>query len=500
MDIKRVKEELKHSLMAYLAKDEFGDYKIPAVRQRPVFLIGPPGIGKTAIMEQIAREMSIGLVSYTITHHTRQSAMGLPIIEKKWFGGQEFSVTAYTMSEILAAVYERIEEYGQKEGILFLDEMNCVSETLAPMMLQFLQCKTFGNQKLPEGWVIVTAGNPPEYNKSVRDFDIATLDRVKKIEVEQNYEVWREYAASKNLHPAILSYLDIKKEYFYVIETTVDGKQFVTARGWEDLSAIMYEYESMGIPIEESIVVQYLQHPAIAKDFSNYVMLFHKYQKEYQVEEILNGQFTEDVITLAKEGKFDERLSVLGLLLAKLREGFYEVYIQDSYVTRLYEYMKKLKIKSDCETVSMSVELGKMAEDQTLVLLKQKEGKQLDKDGLLIQNKVIKALEGIQKFLLETEDSFEAVKKGFAQHVQRREKCVENSGKQLKNAFGFILSAFGEGQELVIFLTELTSGFYSMQFISENGSDEYYQYNKSLLFREKEQELLREIEEAKTFF
>ena len=82
------------------------------------------------------------------------------------------------MSEIIASVYRRIRDSGQREGILFIDEINCVSETLAPTMLQFLQCKTFGNQKIPEGWVIVAAGNPPEYNKSVRDFDMVTLDPV----------------------------------------------------------------------------------------------------------------------------------------------------------------------------------------------------------------------------------------------------------------------------------------------------------------------------------
>src|SRR5699024_11250658 len=73
------------------------------------------------------------------------------------------------MSEIIASVYDKMEATGIREGILFIDEINCVSETLAPAMLQFLQCKTFGNQQVPSGWIIVAAGNPPEYNKSVRE-------------------------------------------------------------------------------------------------------------------------------------------------------------------------------------------------------------------------------------------------------------------------------------------------------------------------------------------
>ena len=195
---------------AYLKKDEAGDYEIPEIRQRPVLLMGPPGIGKTQIMEQIARELGVGLVAYTITHHTRQSAIGLPFIREKEYSGQTYSVTEYTMSEIIASVYEKIEQTGNKEGILFIDEINCVSETLAPAMLQFLQCKTFGNHEIPKGWVIVAAGNPPEYNKSVRDFDVVTLDRVKKITVEPDYRVWKEYAFKENIHPAILSYLELR--------------------------------------------------------------------------------------------------------------------------------------------------------------------------------------------------------------------------------------------------------------------------------------------------
>ena len=117
MDIKRAKKEIKDSIEAYLAKDEFGDYMIPQIRQRPILLMGPPGIGKTQVMEQVAKECKVALVAYTITHHTRQSAVGLPFIEKKVYSGKEYSVTEYTMSEIIASIYDKMEETGLKEGI-----------------------------------------------------------------------------------------------------------------------------------------------------------------------------------------------------------------------------------------------------------------------------------------------------------------------------------------------------------------------------------------------
>ena len=219
MNIRQAKKYIENTVKLYLKKDEFGEYRIPTVRQRPIFLLGAPGIGKTAIMEQIAQEMGIALVSYSMTHHTRQSALGLPFIADKNYGGAACRVSEYTMSEIIASVYDTMESGGIREGILFLDEINCVSETLAPAILQFLQYKTFGRHRVPGGWVIVTAGNPPEYNRSVREFDVATLDRLKVMEVEPDYGVWKMYASEKRIHHAVISYLDLKKEHFFRIET-----------------------------------------------------------------------------------------------------------------------------------------------------------------------------------------------------------------------------------------------------------------------------------------
>ena len=102
MNIQEGKEEIKRTLRAYIhreAKRGEAQIQIPLEKQRPVLLIGPPGIGKTAIMAQIAEEEQIGFVSYTMTHHTRQSAIGLPVLKEKEYGGKWYSVTEYTMSE-----------------------------------------------------------------------------------------------------------------------------------------------------------------------------------------------------------------------------------------------------------------------------------------------------------------------------------------------------------------------------------------------------------------
>lgn len=490
MNIKRAKQEIKDSIEAYLKKDSYGEYEIPAIRQRPILLMGPPGIGKTQIMEQIARECQIGLVSYTITHHTRQSAIGLPFIREKEYGGKTYSVTEYTMSEILATVYEKIEKTGNQEGILFIDEINCVSETLAPTMLQFLQNKMFGNQKVPEGWMIVAAGNPPEYNKSVREFDVVTLDRMKKIDVEADYEVWKEYAYQAGIHPAILAYLEIKKEYFYRMETTVDGKAFVTARGWEDLSQLIGVYEKLDKKIDREVVFQYLQHLKIAKDFANYYELYKKYKEDYKIEGILKGQFSQETIGKLKFAAFDEKLSVVGLLNGKLSEMFQTCWKKDAFVTELFEWLKQMKTGKNLEQI---------IEHARDVLEQKKQKEKLGKQEEHTLLDVISCLESYQVMVkqehIDAEGEFDRVRLEFGKETKEREELIEQTQQALNYAFEFMEQAFGESQEMVVFVTELNINYFSVWFLQENECEKYYQYNRGLLFDEQQQSILSELDD-----
>lgn len=500
MNIKQAKEDIKNAVSAYLTKDQFGNYVIPVERQRPVFLMGAPGIGKTAIMEQIAQELQIGLISYSMTHHTRQSALGLPFIVKKNYGGEEYSVSEYTMSEIIASIYDLMEVTGLKEGILFLDEINCVSETLAPSMLQFLQYKTFGRHSVPGGWIVVTAGNPPEYNNSVREFDIVTWDRLKRIDVEADYEVWKEYAYARGIHPAVTTYLDIKKDDFYRIETTVDGKSFVTARGWSDLSDMVKLYEQKEIAVTEQLVVQYLQNKKIAKNFAVYFDLFRKYRSDYQVDKILAGKAGKEITARAKAAKFDERLSLLGLLVDALVGALREVTAQEGAVMELVNCLRLMRADFVVENNFLEVVSRQIEAEKNAVTVGKKAGN-LSADREYILNLTIAALGEqleltAQKAPASGDAAFKLLKSDFDKRKKALTKLVTRTDSDLTNTFRFCEEAFEAGsQELLILVTELTANSYAAHYIGKYGCQEYFKHNKDMLFTERKKDILAEIDE-----
>ena len=502
MNILRAKKEIINTVKAYLAKDADGTYLIPSFHQRPILLMGPPGIGKTAIMEQAASECGIALVSYTITHHTRQSAIGLPFLTKRNYGGIEHTITEYTMSEIIASVYDKMEQTGLQEGILFIDEINCVSETLAPTMLQFLQRKTFGSHAVPQGWVIVAAGNPPEYNKSVRDFDVVTLDRLKRIDVEENYDVWKKYAYRRQLHAAILSYLDIKKQHFYTFETTVDGQAFVTARGWEDLSQFLLASEQLGLPVDESVIGEYVQHPRIARDFAAYYDLFQKYQSDYHVDEMLSGNLPASALERLQGAPFDERLSVIGLLIGRLTEQFSAAYYTDLSITRLFDSLKA--IKRAMERESLSTLLSEEANRIRTELAARQKAAAVDRREASALLYAAQKLEEYQNQLSaqairDPEAGFAAISDGFQASVQAMDAQADTAAGMLEAAFAFLETAFGKSQEMVVFVTELNTNFFCTWFIGQNGSEAYTRNNKELMIGKQRQELIGDIGKIKSF-
>lgn len=530
MNIQEAKTEVIHTIRAYMARDERGEYKIPRLRQRPVLLMGPPGIGKTAIVEQAAQECGVGLVSYTITHHTRQSAVGLPMVEHKIYDGREVTVTEYTMSEIIASVYECMKNTGCREGILFIDEVNCVSETLAPTMLQFLQGKTFGNHRVPRGWVIVAAGNPQEYNKSVREFDIVTLDRVKKIDVDVDYPAWKAYAADREIHGAIRSYLERKSQYFYRVEQTPGVKEFVTARGWEDLSVILCQYEEMGVEVGEGLIRQYLQCTEISGDFASYYRFYQRCRKKYKekLEEILDSAMepadqteasqrevnqaeasranASQTVEMLRGCPLDEQLTIANLLISQILNHTAEWRKSNQLTARIEEvgqlYKSRMKgngRRGSDENQTFYPQTEEFFRSRAHALEIKEETETISEEEAGLERLTDRELKEIFAQIRENDVySWEEAEPQFFEKIQERKAALEYEARrcvqEMNGILGWLKKVFGKGTAFLMAMETFTSNSGCMKLIREYGCPVYEENCGELMTLDRERRLRRKVE------
>lgn len=500
MNIKQATEQVEGAIRAYLSRDEHGILRIPFEMQRPLILMGPPGIGKTAIVAQIAERLGINFVSYSITHHTRQSALGLPYIDDDEFGGRSYKVSRYTMSEIIAATHDAIEESGITEGVLFLDEVNCASETLAPAMLQFLQYKTFGQHRLPQGWIIVCAGNPPEYNRAARDFDPAMMDRMKKIDIEPDLDVWMDYAVAHGVHPSITTYLANKPKNFYKVRAAVSGARIVTARGWEDLSRMLVAYEHEGMGISQALVAQYLQDGEIAEDFSLYYDLFAKYHDDYKVGDILAGNAGHAIERRARMAPFDERVALVNLLLDALVAETHDVEATEGALrvvrAELAGNKDELEGYDGVSCVERLAESARKAAEEALA----KGGSSAAAQRVTVEKAQV--WEQIRSQVAQwattrggAENAFAAAREPFNEAARSLAARVGTASAHLDAALAFLDLCYGDGQEMLIFASHLAVDPVFMRFVSAHGSEAFVRHSQTLMFHERGLDLLREVDE-----
>ncbi len=504
MNIQEAKDEIIHTVRIYTRKNEKGQYLIPTVHQRPILLIGPPGIGKTAIMRQAARECGVGLVAYTITHHTRQSAVGLPVVSTKTYGGREVTVTEYTMSEIVASVYECIEQTGNPEGILFIDEINCVSETLTPTMLQFLQNKTFGTHKVPEGWIIVAAGNPPEYNRSARMFDVVTLDRVKSIAVDVDFPVWKKYASEAGVHSAVISYLSSKAQNFYYIEEARGDRDFVTARGWEDLSVLLKAYEAEEIPVTLPVIREYIHSDRIASDFAAYYRMFTEYKREYTPQKILQGTIEPEQLRqqqqLLLRALPDEQYSILQMFLSELHRLFGSFGQREILLKRKREVHQQIRSAAERGKELSAVPLLEQFLEQFDNALKIKDEHQI------ISESDRKREEEVSRFFADctyelkgkrigsVQEALDLLEEKLAAEEQQQDQEARRLQAMVDRTLAFLEDSVGEGEMMGYFMTSLSGNVQAARFLGKYPVERFLKHLDLMAAVDEEAQLRREIE------
>ncbi len=338
--ISEAKEAMKDGIRGYLLKDSNGKYVMNEVNRLPFYLLGSPGIGKSQIASQTADELGIGFVSFSITHHSRNTVLGLPVIKES----EGYKYTEYTMSEIIARVMEKYDR-GEREGILLLDEFNCMTDTLIPVMLAFLQNKNIGAHSLPEGWVVVLCGNPVKYNKSARMLDLTVMDRVRKIEVGFSADDFIEYAETHGFCQIIVDYLKLNKNRAYICE---HGKEddLVTARGWENLSVAIDVYEKTGGRVDEAMIGQFIKSGRTAREFARYYELVKSRDLTSEdMAKILGGIDIDGYCSRMEEMSVDMRFDVVDNLMKTIKERAGEKGVKQAVISDYINNVLGLLIK-----------------------------------------------------------------------------------------------------------------------------------------------------------
>lgn len=183
-------------------------------------LWGPPGVGKSSIVAQTAKQHDLEFVDVRLSQLAPTDLRGLPVPENgvsKWFPP------------------EFLPRDGQ--GILFLDELNMAPPTMQGMAQQLILDRKVGSYTLPEGWFIWAAGNRKEDRAAVFDMPAPLANRFLHLEVEPDLESFKAYAFAAGLHERILAFLAFRPSLLHAVDTKHPA--WPSPRSWEMASTLL---------------------------------------------------------------------------------------------------------------------------------------------------------------------------------------------------------------------------------------------------------------------
>ncbi|MGN0402874.1 MAG: hypothetical protein ACI4HQ_11560 [Acetatifactor sp.] len=293
------------------------------------------------------------------------------------------------------------------------------------------------------------------------------------------------------------------------MEMTVKGRSYVTARGWEDLSEILYLYEEEQLTVDETLVGQYLRNEKVVKEFTAYYDLYQKYKKDYHIADILGGRASVQAIARAKEAAFDERLSLLGMLLDKVQADMKEVMERGAYLSDLKNALKAVGAVCGKESFVEHALTGleNQAEGRRKLLEKMRSANSLSDAELKRYRSVIQFLEENRKALYVSglatgEAAYGFLKEKYGALVNRMKQRTGEVQEELHALFVFAEEAFvredkAGNNELLILMTELTVNDASARFIAAFGSEDYGRHKEEMMLSERSRDISSQIAELK---
>lgn len=202
------------------------DDRLPAI-----MVWEPPGVGKSAIVRSVAEAHGCGFIDLRLAQMEAIDIKGLPVPEED---GVHWKISA---------TYPRDQ---QSRGILFLDELSACDRTIQTAAYELILDRRLGEDyHLPDGWLIVAAGNRIEDGASAVAMSSALANRFLHVELSYDVKSWHDWAVKSNVHGAVLGLLQFKPQLLADINDDTQNLErgFPTPRSWERASLMLQRLE-----------------------------------------------------------------------------------------------------------------------------------------------------------------------------------------------------------------------------------------------------------------
>ncbi len=212
-----------------LTQKQLVDFLLNVALVRPVFIWGPPGVGKSSLVLQFAQSLDIPCVSLLGSQLAPEDIAGVPqIVDGK---------SRFCPPQTIA----RDEPY-----CLFLDELNACSHEVQKAFYSLVHEKRAGDYELPKGSIVIGAGNRAQDSAIVKPVSSALMNRMVHVQLRASHRDWLEWACKNGIHPWIVEYIQVRPDHLWMQPPKTE-EPFSTPRSWHMLSDALREFgENIG--------------------------------------------------------------------------------------------------------------------------------------------------------------------------------------------------------------------------------------------------------------
>lgn len=235
---------------------------------RPVFIWGAPGIGKSSIVENFAASLGLPCVSLLGSQLAPEDIIGVPQITD--------GKSVFCPPRMIA----REDPY-----CLFLDELNACSQEVQKAFYSLIHDRRIGEYFLPEGSIIIGAGNRAQDNAIVKPMSSALINRMFHVELIASHRDWLTWAGQNGIHPYVIEYIGLRPDHLWKQPPKTE-EPFSTPRSWHMLSDAIYSYGDKITEKQLEILASGCLSPHHATQFRAFVK---QIRNRYALSAITNG-------------------------------------------------------------------------------------------------------------------------------------------------------------------------------------------------------------------